>query len=743
MEERLDELVVYHTWKSWSRGPGQQVFHSKDSFRKDMREQHADKEWMALLPAVGSDLEDTKAGKALLQRWSELADSVRQGLTDQRLTATAVITHILKTMEEREHAYLVGAFLFPICATVCELVPDSRRKTTWNVLTVADLAKLPASKLIQIQDWLFHHVAVADIDHFALSPDQTRLEMSPVWVAVFDACALGPEQLTKHSEFRKLNLHLTGGPQPQRLPQNQNVFRGMLLTWLFEDRAVLGYTTTKGKHPQGAPVGEAHKQLLTALIDHKSWSDRSKDTKDMMYQMLKVRSSMQELAAKHKVQVGPCSKAVMDKVLSNDRRLDELSGGSLTWPDSLIIAVLEREHMLTQARLHELNFERVTKEIHIYHLRRLLHLNEPEYNFLERVTEAKGRRSQNWERSSSDRVGKQNFEEFKALQADSDDHELALRFEKHHLKMEEMTNDDLQTQRQMVHLDTEIKELEVWALNMAKMADIFTAARKIFGELRPPRKDEFDPSLLTESALYRTQALTRNVDAGHRKTFEDVDDSKRSAYLDSATLQAERLHMWACFQKHVWPWLYDEGEDRSIFLALQFQLRFMKEFIQDGHAAFHHLEAEVVNAVCTDPSEELEKHLVLPLIRERIVAAAADHYRAQAENQSADRGALDTRASTISQQLLEEEEQAAARAAAKKAKKERQKAKKQEGKAQQDSQQQQQHKEQQQQEQENLPPAQEEDGCTSSSPLSQPAADCGNCTQLNAVTQGLLQLLFE
>lgn len=90
----------------------------------------------------------------------------------------------------------MGAFLFPICATVCELVPDSRRKTTWNVLTVADLAKLPASKLIQIQDWLFHHVAVADIDHFALSPDQTRLEMSPVWVAVFDACALGPEQLT-------------------------------------------------------------------------------------------------------------------------------------------------------------------------------------------------------------------------------------------------------------------------------------------------------------------------------------------------------------------------------------------------------------------------------------------------------------------------------------------------------------------------------------------------------------------
>lgn len=37
---------------------------------------------------------------------SELADSVRQGLTAKSLDATAVITHILKTLEEREHAYL-------------------------------------------------------------------------------------------------------------------------------------------------------------------------------------------------------------------------------------------------------------------------------------------------------------------------------------------------------------------------------------------------------------------------------------------------------------------------------------------------------------------------------------------------------------------------------------------------------------------------------------------------------------
>lgn len=62
--------------------------------------------------------------------------------------------------------------------------------------------------------------------------------------------------------------------------------------------------------------------------------------------------------------------------------------------------------------------------------------SEPEFRFLEKVTETKGRRSQNWERSGSDRLGKQGLDEFKALQADSDDCELTIRFEKHTAKME-------------------------------------------------------------------------------------------------------------------------------------------------------------------------------------------------------------------------------------------------------------------------------------------------------------------
>ena len=76
-----------------------------------------------------------------------------------------------------------GAFLFPICSMVCDLVPESRRKTTGNMLSVADLAKLPASKLNQIYTWIIQHIHIQEMDHLMLSPDQTHLQMTPSWQA--------------------------------------------------------------------------------------------------------------------------------------------------------------------------------------------------------------------------------------------------------------------------------------------------------------------------------------------------------------------------------------------------------------------------------------------------------------------------------------------------------------------------------------------------------------------------------
>ena len=68
--------------------------------------------------------------------------------------------------------------------------------------------------------------------------------------------------------------------------------------------------------------------------------------------------------------LGPCSKDVLDAVAANKGQ----EKGLLQLPDSLIMAMLEREQLLAKVKLHELNFERVTKEKYVYHLRRLIHL---------------------------------------------------------------------------------------------------------------------------------------------------------------------------------------------------------------------------------------------------------------------------------------------------------------------------------------------------------------------------------
>lgn len=68
--------------------------------------------------------------------------------------------------------------------------------------------------------------------------------------------------------------------------------------------------------------------------------------------------------------LGPCSKDMLDTISANDLHLQGLP----TLPDSLIIAMLEREQLLTKVKLHQLSFDRLLKQMRVYHLRRLLKL---------------------------------------------------------------------------------------------------------------------------------------------------------------------------------------------------------------------------------------------------------------------------------------------------------------------------------------------------------------------------------
>ena len=56
--------------------------------------------------------------------------------------------------------------------------------------------------------------------------------------------------------------------------------------------------------------------------------------------------------------------------------------------------------------------------------------------------------------------------------------------------LQEMSRDDQHTQMQMVHLDTELKELAQWLDNIAMIAHVLTTAGKV-GPVKPPERGDF------------------------------------------------------------------------------------------------------------------------------------------------------------------------------------------------------------------------------------------------------------
>ena len=100
-------------------------------------------------------------------------------------------------------------------------------------------------------------------------------------------------------------------------------------------------------------------------------------------------------------------------------------------------------------------------------------------------------------------------------------------------------------------------------------------------------------------------------------------------------------HLWMndCVQ-NVWPWLFDEAEGRKIFSALQLQLKYITDQKEGASAAVHHLECSMIAAACHDPGRVIERRLVLPLLRQRISAAAKAAAQVQAENQDTNKVGL-------------------------------------------------------------------------------------------------------
>lgn len=145
----------------------------------------------------------------------------------------------------------------------------------------------------------------------------------------------------------------------------------------------------EGRIPAGThtpTATQAHDQLVQALREQSSWEKRAKDAKELLKQMLKSRKDAAELAQHYDIRWaslrGPSltRRAALAslperKWLCRPAPVKPAAPGGEGYseppelPDSVSMAMLQREVLLTESKLHALDYELVTSERKLRQLR--------------------------------------------------------------------------------------------------------------------------------------------------------------------------------------------------------------------------------------------------------------------------------------------------------------------------------------------------------------------------------------
>lgn len=177
---------------------------------------------------------------------------------------------------------------------------------------------------------------MGDVDLFTLTRDGSALTVNGKWLQHLQERLLGED-----GHPRKVH----DGDDPHRM--------GLVLEWVYGSIVSTAEKARDGAKRQlglrSAPTGQiAYETLMRALEDQAQWESRARQAKDLLNQMLKSRKEAAELGKQHDIRPVPRNSAG-DVVVMDDNTL----------PDEVIVAMLTREALLTQAKLHALVFEHV------------------------------------------------------------------------------------------------------------------------------------------------------------------------------------------------------------------------------------------------------------------------------------------------------------------------------------------------------------------------------------------------
>eukprot|EP00210_Caulerpa_lentillifera_P004712 g4496.t1 len=458
------------TWKVWSWSPSSPHFTDAESFRKESLEKIVPIELLPLLPREEGKPLEKPAEAALRDRMTALINTIHTQLqsaqeawrkgqraitndTGGECTRDANIDLVITILDtlQHEHHCLYQMILIPVAEFVCSLLSTQTRKTTKSELFFEDLEKLTPEDVARLYEWLTEKVdglcsrlkpdpkeedpdeeAVGDIDLFSLTEDKSSFTVNPKWM--------------EHLQDRKLSEE----GQPRKVQKGEDEHRvGLVLEWVYGSIVSTAEKARDGaKRPLGdwkPSVHQAYENLLHALTDQSEWTQRSKDARALLRELLSIRKHMSGLTSEH----GVCLPDTSESMETNEEI-----------PDPVIEGLLQRESVLTDAKVSILNYDRMTATNQLRSLKTELNQVEPEFERLKKELETRG----NARSTEKDRL------RLKLNDAMLEDQiEVQSAFREQGVRLQGLYDKRQRTEMELARRNQEISQLENWKKNVNQL----------------------------------------------------------------------------------------------------------------------------------------------------------------------------------------------------------------------------------------------------------------------------------
>lgn len=646
LETGLERSKERGTWKIW-RWPSSEEeesdemkeFYDSETFRKHLEEFVLPEELRAGIPKEeeGVKAVETPAEAGLRQRMTDLLARVseQRALQEEnafnrraqrRHDATAAVRDanidliaMMLGAVECEHEALYNHVLHPITSMMCEILPEGARKTTLDELHFEDLEHLLPDDIVIIHDWLTEKIdalttklkpdhkdleeedaeeePIGDVDLFTLVEDGNAMRVNEKWLTHLQSRVLGEDG------------------QPRRAKQDEDPFAmGLVLEWIYGTIVSTAEKARDGAHRvlggKLSSVQQAMDFFTSALEEQVMWEKKADKAKEIMEEMQESREQLSQLAEEYDMRTGAAC-------LNSGGDIDDSSGGGESdknrcdgaaatgdLPPEIIIFMLKREALLTDARIHFLVIEQFQAQRVLRSVKSQLLQGEPQFERLKKELEelkaAPTRSLDGTYRSSAEleRARKQHSDA-----SIEDQIQVQANFRETGLRLQKLVDKKKEIEVGLGRREQEIAQLSTWKGTVSKLA------------------------MTIEASL----ASSASLDA----VMEDIDEEKGDiskeemallAAVKSATGYGNDLaSCCAHFQKDVRQQLYTDADDVAHFDKVKSQLSEIDERVEEGKVAIQLLKSFVINVACDDPGTTLGVQLLLPFLQEKLDAKALEH----------------------------------------------------------------------------------------------------------------------